>query len=269
MLLNGQANNLVVAAMTLAVVDVARGRRWGAVAWLVLGVAAQAARGGAGLLAGGRRCDRRCGGGWRWGWWCWRHCLGCGPTGGMWQQHLSFVEKMRVATKPPPGTNQDLINLLWSVGVTLPDRAWTVIRVVGALGALWLAILAQRRFERWVSLVYVLAISILYIMLFNPRTEGPTHAMMGMVLGVFGARELIARPGVLAWTFVVACVLMGEAHELVRPNNPWTQPLLDLWFAAYLIWHIVRGRAALPLKMPLYATPVVAGRGTESVRPGG
>jgi hypothetical protein len=251
---NGQANMVVAAAMTLGICEVAARRWWIATAWLILGLALKPHT--MALIMVIAVLEREM---------LWRLCVGVAALVALpflrpdwqyaWQQHLSFVEKMRVATRPPPGANQDLIGLLWTFGAQLPDRAWTVIRAAGAAGTLVLCWLARRRFERDASLVYTLSLAIVFIMLFNPRTEAPTHAMMAVVLGLFGARELIVRPRPLAWCMVIVSVLMAVSHEVIKPKNSWVLPLLDLWIGAYLVGSVLSGSGAFPARVPRVDDP--------------
>jgi hypothetical protein len=160
----------------------------------------------------------------------------------VWQEHFEFVKKMRVASNPPAGTEQDLVTLVHTLGYTLPDKAWLVIRLAGAAAASLLALLATVRFERKASLLYVFTISILYIMIFNPRTEGVTHSMMGFSFALFAMQERTTRRGVLSWVLVAGCILLGTTHTFQRPTDRWTQPTMELLFAAYVAVQILWNR---------------------------
>jgi hypothetical protein len=241
---NGQCNLLILAIMALGTVAMIERRWWRAAAWLALGLAFKPHVLVLILLVAVLQPPMRlrllvalvCVAALPWLNPDWSY---------VWQEHISFAHKMRVAGKPPPGTEQDLVTLVYKFGITLPDRAWTAIRLAGAGAVSLLALLATLRFERAVALFYTFSLAILYIMIFNPRTEGPTHAMMAITLAVFTVAELTARPRGLAWALVAACILLGTSHDLIRPTNRWMQPTLELWLAGYLAWSILSRRSVL------------------------
>jgi hypothetical protein len=117
---------------------------------------------------------------------------------------------------------------------------------------------AKRRLPERAALVYLLSFAVVFIMLFNPRTEGATYAMTGMVLGVFGAAELIVWPGLLAYAFVAGAMVMAFIHN-IQTKNEWARPALTLLLWAYLIWHVARGRAGVPVAVKAPEERGVAG----------
>jgi alpha-1,2-mannosyltransferase len=245
---NGQCNLLIMAIMTLGTVEMIERRWWRAAAWLALGLAFKPHVLVLILLVGVLQPPMRA-----------RLLVTLAAVAALpwlnphwpyvWQEHLSFVEKMRFAGKPPPGTEQDLVTLVYTLGLTLPDRAWLVIRLAGAGAVSLLALLATLRFERAVALFYTLSLAILYIMIFNPRTEGPTHAMMAITLAAFTLAELTRRRGPVAWALAAVCVLMGTSHNLI-PGNRWARETLELCFAAYLTWNVLKRRPVFDSPSP-------------------
>jgi hypothetical protein len=241
---NGQANLLVIAAMTLAVTNISKRGWWAATAWLMVATALKPHAMAMTLIVAAVYPQM-----------LWRLVIGLGVLGALpwlrpdwayvWDEHVMFVKKLRVVTKPPPGANQELVGLLHAFGLILSDAVWTGVRLLGALGTLGACVLAKRRFSNSVALAYMLAITVVFIMLFNPRTEGPTHAMMGMMLGVFAARELIVRPLTAGAVMALGCVLMGVSYELIKPKNSVVLPVLDIAFGGYLLVQVVRGRGVL------------------------
>lgn len=241
---NGQCNLLILATMALGTVEMIGRRWWRAAAWLALGLAFKPHVLVLILLVLVLQPPMRL-----------RLLVALAAVAALpwlnpdwnyvWQEHISFAQKMRVAGKPPPGTEQDLVTLFHTLGITLSDQAWTIIRLAGAALVSLLALLATLRFERAVAIFFTFSLAILYIMIFNPRTEGPTHAMMAITLATFTLAELTRRPGPLAWALVAACVLLGMSHNLIHPTNRWMQPVLELWFAAYISWNILSRRPVL------------------------
>ncbi len=268
---NGQCNLILLAIMAHATVDMIQRRWWSAAILLSLGLALKPHMLVFILLLLVLQPPMR-----------WRLLVGVACAAAIalinpdwtyvWQEHLEFVKKMKVASEPPAGTEQDLVTLVWALGYTLPDKAWLVIRLAGAGVASLLALLATLRFERKVSLLYVFTISILYVMIFNPRTEGPTHSMMGISFALFTMQERTTRRGVLSWMLVAACILLGtnyalfglisRAFGLLGVTTPasldrWLQPTLELLFAAYLGYQILWNR---PVFKGIEEADVPAGR---------
>lgn len=169
-----------------------------------------------------------------------------------WSQHESFILKMRVASRPPPGSNQDLVGLLYTLHLNPPLMFWWALRGLAAISTLALCLLARRGFGeqdrgRLSTLVYTLTLAILYIIIFNPRTEGPTYAIMAVPVGLFAARELMLPIRPWAIMLVVLAILLGVSHELVGPANPWVRPALAIVFAVYIVSHVLTRQPAVPL----------------------
>jgi hypothetical protein len=153
---------------------------------------------------------------------------------------------MHVASKPPPGTEQDLVSLVWCLGFTLPDQVWTMIRLGGAGAISLVALLATRRFDRSTALLFVLTLFTQYIMLFNPRTEGPTHAMMAVSLAIFTMQELTLRRSPRRWLLLAGAILLGLGHSVIHGNR-WLQTTIELGLLAYLSWQVLSNRPAFQL----------------------
>jgi hypothetical protein len=51
-----------------------------------------------------------------------------------------------------------------------------------------------------------------------------------------------------AIVLVALAILLGVTHVIVGAANPWARPVLALIFFGYVVWHVVRGRAAIPLR---------------------
>jgi hypothetical protein len=68
-------------------------------------------------------------------------------------------------------------------GVDVPERTQTVIRLVGAAVTLGLCFFTRRRYDAARSAVFLFSLAVLYLMLFSPRTENNTYAMIGPAAG--------------------------------------------------------------------------------------
>jgi len=82
-------------------------------------------------------------------------------------------------------------------GVAVPETVQTILRLVAALGTLALCWQSRRRHDAVRSAAYVFALSVAYLMLFSPRTENNTYAMLGPAIAVFslGRISLSSGPG--------------------------------------------------------------------------
>lgn len=248
---NGQFNIIITGLMAHAVVELFHGRHWRTAALLALGIALKPHVIVFAMLACALfpRLTPKVA----------LACLAAFAIGFIhpspayaWSQHESFILKMRVASRPPPGSNQDLVGLLYTLGLNPPLMFWWALRGLAAIGTLALCLLARKGFGtddrgRLATLVYTLTLAILYIIIFNPRTEGPTYAILAVPVGFFAARELMVP--IRAWGIMLAAlaILLGISHELVGPANPWVRPALAIVFAVYVVSHVVTRRATVPM----------------------
>ena len=124
-----------------------------------------------------------------------------------------------------PGRKEDLANALMVVGAPIPARAMTVLRVFAAIGILALALAAARRVTRIEAAFVALMLTVVYLLLFNPRTEGTSYMALALVAAPISARLALLerRPALSAVTAAIA-ILPG-----VVGLTPFTMRVLDLW----------------------------------------
>jgi hypothetical protein len=131
---------------------------------------------------------------------------------------------------PQPGRWNDLANVLAATGLGLPYGAATLVRIAAAIGALALGALAVRRLPRAWADFEVLAIATLYLLLFNPRTEGSSYIGLGLVAAVLAARLMLVEGRIaLGWVLVGMCALIGlggVSREAMALSGVWLRPLL-------------------------------------------
>ena len=133
-------------------------------------------------------------------------------------------------------------SVLGLLGINVSESTQTAIRLIAAGGAIGLCLAARSRTRSTRAAEYLLAISVLYILLFNPRTENNTYAMLGPVIGLSLVAALVlkqpSRAAVLFLSTLVTLMAVGDA--LVRLFVPegehiWMTPCLAVLFSAYLI----------------------------------
>jgi hypothetical protein len=246
---NGQSTLVMTALMMLAVVELAGpeaggGRRWRATLWLSLSLAFKPLAVAMILLVAA--LDRRM---------AWRLVVGVGlvllfpflteTPHYVATQYVNSLQMFRVSSLFG-------MTVLWAqplsaltlIGVRVPESVQTLIRAVAALATLVLCWQAQRRHGLVRAVEYLFSFSVLYILLFNPRTENNTYAMLGPAIGLFAVPWIGNFRHRAALAFL-SLLLIGLAagDELVRALAPpgehiWLKPSLAILFLMYLIGHV-------------------------------
>ncbi len=156
-------------------------------------------------------------------------------------QYREFVDKAARAAAPPD-LFQDIRGLLVSFHLPAPEGVLTVVRGIAAVGTLGLCWLAARRLPS-VAPVFVLALGAIYLMLFNPRTEGLSYVILGPAAALWATREALAR----RWPTFAGLLLLCFAFQFstqiaLNHKNYWVRPLGTIGFATLVIVEISRRR---------------------------
>lgn len=239
---NGQATLALTGLMLLAVVDVAQQRWWRATLWLSLGISVKPLMIVLVLLI--MAIDRPM---------SWRIAVGMLVTvlvpfltqhpGYVMEQYAACWKNFTTAAHvgAAEGGWTSPFHALRLIGATVPEQAQTVLRLAAALGTLVLCWVSRRRHDAVGSAVFVFSLSVAYLMLFSPRTENNTYAMLGPAMAVFFAGAVLAekrsREGLLLGGLVVA-ILGGRVIErMLTPHagTSWVSPLVAVCFTAYLL----------------------------------
>lgn len=253
---NGQSTLVLTGLMLLAVADVAGRQWWRATLWLTLGVALKPLMIVLVLLL--MALERPL---------TWRLAVGllvmaampffAQRPGYVLDQYAACLHNTRVAAQ------LGMVDLwaqpfsaLKQAGLDVPGLVQSAARVAAALATLWLAFRTRRRCDPARHAVYLFALAATYLMLFNPRSENNSYAMLGPAIGVFLSEALVpqARPVEAVLLAVVAVGVVGSrtiGHLLVPDSVPiWLAPLMASCFCGYLVARILRstreGLAATP-----------------------
>ena len=144
----------------------------------------------------------------------------------------------------------DLTSLLHLVGIPPGGKWLTALRAAAAGGVFVLAWRATRLFDRTTAAILALALGCGYLMVFNPRTEANTYAILGPPVAVLAVWSLVHdRRSARSIILVAACVVLGCAQLFVyRQREYWIRPaetiLLLTWLSAAMV--VPRWRSTIP-----------------------
>jgi alpha-1,2-mannosyltransferase len=161
-------------------------------------------------------------------------------------------------------------SVLGLLGIGVSESTQTAIRAGAGFGALALTWAARRRSAPARAAEYLLAISVLYILLFNPRTENNTYAMLGPLIGLSLAAALASVPKhrgeVIFLTTLMVLLAAGDAViRIFAPEGEhvWLTPSVATIFSIYLMHQLFfreQDRAAMPTAEPEYDREVYRSR---------
>jgi hypothetical protein len=238
---NGQANLVMAGLLALGAVDASNRRFWRSTLWLMLALACKPvaapvvlllaaayprliwplAVGGAALLAA--------------------PFIHPDPVYVL-EQYGASLSKMRAAAAPGAEglVFSDLRGMLRDFGVTIGESAMLPVRAGAAIACLGLCVWIARRTAEPDRVVGVLTLGLVYTLVFGPRTEGVTYALIGPVAGVLFAGAILSG----RWTRAVmlgAYGLVLQFSMLVtdpltgRERKYWLRPLLTLAVGAMVV----------------------------------
>ena len=242
---NGQATLIMAGFMLLAIADMARCRWWRAVLWLSLSVAMKPLAIVLVLLV--MAIDRPM---------TWRLVLGMvavalspfltqSPTYVL-QQYAAFLHNSTTAAHVGVVVQgwTSPFSALRLVGVELTEQVQMAIRLFAAFGTLALCFLVRRRYDANRSAIYVYSLAALYLILFSPRTENNTYAMLGPSIAFFLSLVFLAekRFGQGIFLACMVAVLLGSRAigNTLAPHTEisWVPPLMATCFAGYLFFRL-------------------------------
>ncbi len=239
---NGQATLIMAGLMLFAVVDIAHERWWRATLWLVLSVAFKPLA--VVLLLLVAAIDRPMTG---------RTVAGAAVLflvpflmqrpAYVLQQYADFLQNTTTAAHVGAVEKgwTTLFNALGVFGIAVQERVQTVIRLGAALGTLVLCAIARRRYDAPRSAIFLYSLAAAYLMLFSPRTENNTYAMLGPAIALFlsVAYQLEKRrlPAFLLGAMVLCMLGSRTIEHLLTPaaGTSWVSPLLAICFTGYLV----------------------------------
>jgi hypothetical protein len=156
-----------------------------------------------------------------------------------------------------------LFGMLHIAGLDVSEPAQTALRIAFAGLTLLAAWLAHRRLPSERCGVYLYALAGCYLMLFNPRTENNTYALLAPAIGLFCAEAfLVERNARLGTAIAIAAVGIVCRYEvailLVPTERPvWMAPLMCVGFSVVLLGQLIRETfgPATPASAPAVTLP--------------
>jgi alpha-1,2-mannosyltransferase len=162
------------------------------------------------------------------------------------------------AAQPHEPKFSDLPALLSRVQIALPDKGWTGLRLLFALGFLGLGAIAVRRLVRLESAWAVGALSTIYLMLFNPRTEtcsyvflAPFVAALALIYLHRGDRKWLG----YALCFGSLCLACDAIPVVHYATDRWLKPLVAVLFLPVVIEFIFGRRSTSGQAVRIPETP--------------
>ena len=246
---NGQMTLLLTGLMLLATRDLLRGRLWWVTLWLMLGLALKPLIFVTVMLIAGVYLKS-----------IWRFAIGilvlffvpmlfASPSYVM-EQYAGFIRNSKIASDPyaiANGQFSDLFGMLRAWGIGANGELQTLIRMAIGAGVWLLCLYGKKIWGHYQGACLILAFSICYLMLFNPRTEINTYSMFSVVLGIYAGWSIILnKQKWLGGAMITIAFLIGGNYEIMRhitPENPhWLPPFLTSIFSIYLIGIILFGQ---------------------------
>jgi alpha-1,2-mannosyltransferase len=126
----------------------------------------------------------------------------------------------------------DIGNMLTELGWRIPFAVMLAIRAAMAFPTLFITWTARRQLDQSLAAFLAFAFAALYLLLFNPRTEGGGYAGVSLVAAPIAARMILIedKPGAAALMACV-CVAMGITsltYSTMALFGVWFKPLLGI-----------------------------------------
>lgn len=172
-------------------------------------------------------------------------------------QYQAFFDKLTGSAAKPTGHSWcDFAGMLRTFGLPLPDNVMFLIRGGAAVATLGICFLALRIKDTLRRALTVMFFAVIYLMLFNPRTETNSYIILGVFVGLAGAYETLLRRNTTAIVFWLLLALALGTENYGWPifplTNLWLKALVTLALGLWLGVRVVRTpRGDSPLFTPL------------------
>jgi alpha-1,2-mannosyltransferase len=138
--------------------------------------------------------------------------------------YLSLADRIAGAVQQPRNWH-DIGNMLAHLGLPVPFAIMLAVRAAAAPATLGIAWLARSRLERPFAAFLAFSFAALYLLLFNPRTEGGGYAGLSLVAAPLATRMLLVEGRTyLGGLLAGVCLLMG-----MPGLTPGTMVIFGVW----------------------------------------
>jgi alpha-1,2-mannosyltransferase len=177
-------------------------------------------------------------------------------------QYAGFVTMTKLATDR---SNVDYFAQVFGVlriaGLHVPQAAQTAVRAVFAGLTLAACLYFRPKLQAQRFGLYLFALAGCYLMLFNPRTENNTYALLAPAIGVFCAEAVRSRRAARAWLLLGISLAMLGSYEIGRLITPpaqsvWLAPLAAIAFTALVLRELAREASGGP-RLPARRQPEI------------
>lgn len=168
--------------------------------------------------------------------------------GYVWQQYQAGFGKVLSAANPGADVwFSDIRGMLRDFGWKLTDAQVLPVRGAAALVCLGASVWLGIKTREWARSVLVVLVGVGYILVFSPRTEGVTYAMIGPLAAVLATRELLNREARRVWlgaAMVAYCLVLQFSMVLTgKERKYWLRPLATMVFVVGVGARIASSRA--------------------------
>ena len=160
--------------------------------------------------------------------------------GYVWDQyHLCLATIKQVTVYGQENPFAQLFWMLKSAGINTPEAVQVIIRLLFAALTLGFCWWLRGKQTPHTFTIYLYSLAACYVLLFNPRTENNTYAILGPAVGVFAvwSFQSTRRLGIYSYSAIVAFYLLSNriGKWLIGAPTFWIKPLLCLMFLILVV----------------------------------
>jgi hypothetical protein len=169
------------------------------------------------------------------------------------KQWYLCIEQVRVASIPPSNSFDDIAAMFRTFDMNLEDEKWFPIRALFAVLTLGLAWRVQKIYPERIAPFLVMALSAVYLMVFNPRTETVSYLILSPYTALFAA--LFVRERFFSWVLwllIFLCIGFGSDCYgfLYNITKIWFKPFLaSLFFILLTFWAFKKANARILIEL--------------------
>lgn len=161
-------------------------------------------------------------------------------------QYQIFWEKLTGSSAKPTGqTWSDFAGMLEKFQLSIPQSVQTLIRAGAAAITFGLCLLAVwKTSDALRRALTVMFFAVIYLMLFNPRTEMNSYIILGIFVAILGAyAAIVQRSPVATISWLTVAILLGTenyGYPIYPLTNLWLKPLVTLGVGIWLTTQVIR-----------------------------